>query len=124
MQEILATTSGKVGKPDFEPIIIEEVYYNAEEPQSQKKSRNSVSITPSIMLKNALKISLNEQKKMFLPTDKVDIESNQVMANSHREIDRLFDSKQKGLLHHTDGSNQLLGVTNGRVDKTYDKTEH
>ena len=46
------------------------------------------------------------------------------MANSHREIDRLFDSKQKRMLNHTDGSNQLLGVTNGRVDKTYDKIEH
>ena len=34
MQEIIANTNGRVIKPDFEPIIIEEVYYNGDDPQA------------------------------------------------------------------------------------------
>ena len=51
--------------------------------------------TPSIILKNALKVSLHEQKKLFLPTDKVDIEPLQEMANSHRVIEKKFEQRQE-----------------------------
>ena len=124
MQEIVSTTSGKIAKPDFEPIIIEEVYYNGDEPQSLKKSRNSVSITPSIMLKNALKISLNEQKKMFLPTDKVDVEPLHVMANSHREIETVFEKKQDPILLNTVGSRLPLSGAVNQAREHQEKNGH
>ena len=83
-------------RPDFEPIIIEEVYYNENVARQPKtRARNSVSITPSIMLKNALKIQLKEQKKLFLPTDKVQEESHCSLPNSHRGMETTSELQKK-----------------------------
>ena len=58
MQEVVGHSKDGIAKPDFEPIIIEEVYYNENIPHTSKHNRkkNSVSITPSVMLNHALKI--------------------------------------------------------------------
>ena len=78
MQEIVEKSKENNLKPDFEPIIVEEVYYNENLPRSAKGKRNrkSISITPSIMLNQALKIQHKEQKvKLLLPIEKVQRES-------------------------------------------------
>ena len=58
MQEVSGRPKGPRAKPDFEPIIMEEVYYNENVPRSAKRNRarESVSITPPTVLHQALKL--------------------------------------------------------------------
>ena len=72
------------------------------------------------MLKNALKISLHEQKKLFLPTDKVDVEPLQEMANSHRVIEKKFERRQDKSFMNTVGSRLPLAGAGNQNAKTFE----
>ena len=72
------------------------------------------------MLKNALKIQLKEQKKLFLPTDKAQGEPQGSLPNSHRAVETTSELQRKTPeMLKTNPKLQLIGASQ-EVDRKHD----